>query len=247
MDRLVHTALSAMRSAMLRQTSTANNLANVNTTGFRADMSVAQSMWLNGPGLDARAFSSQEVLGADMTAGRIVETGRPLDVALTGTTVLTVQASDGEEAYTRRGDLQVSDTGLLTTGDGHPVFGQQGPITVPPADSMRIDETGAVWVVPPGGDPNTPQLVDRIKLASPVGSDVVKGADNLLRVRNGGVLPAAINGRLTPGSIEGANITATDALVDMIEASRSWDTQMKLVTTARDMASASSELMRLPS
>lgn len=247
MDRLVHTALSAMRSAMLRQTSTAHNLANVNTAGFRADMSVAQSMWLNGPGLDSRAFSSQEVLGADMTAGRIVETGRALDVALYGDAVLTVQASDGQEAYTRRGDLQVAENGLLTTGDGHPLIGQQGPITLPPAESTRIDEAGAIWIVPPGGDPNTPQLVDRMKLASPRGSDVVKGTDNLLRVRDGGVLPAAVNGRLVSGSIEAANITATDALVDMIEASRSWDTQMKLITTARDLAAASSELMRLPS
>jgi flagellar basal body rod protein FlgF len=69
MDRLVHTSLSAMRGAMARQTAIANNLANANTTGFRAEMSSVRSLWLQGGALESRAPASEEVLAADMRSG----------------------------------------------------------------------------------------------------------------------------------------------------------------------------------
>lgn len=247
MDRLVHSSLSAMRGAMARQAATANNLANANTVGFRAEMAGAQSLWLQGGTFNARATSSQEVLAADMRGGDVTETGRDLDVALEGDALLAVQAMNGDEAYTRRGDLNVADSGLLTTGDGRPVLGEQGPVTLPAADRVTIDRDGQIWIVPQGGDPDQPQAVDRLKLASPVGSDVVKGLDGLFRVRGGGVLPGDPSARLSSGHLEGSNVEPTLALVEMIEASRAWDTQMKLITTARDIDTSAASLMRLPS
>ena len=246
MDRLVHTSLSGLRSAMARQAATSHNLANANTVGFRADLSSARALWIQGQGLQTRAQSSQEVAGADMQAGPVSETGRDLDIALQGNALLGVQARNGDEAYTRRGDLQLADSGLLTTGDGHPVLGEQGPITLPPHDSVRIDQDGTVWIVPRGGDANVPQQVDRLKLATPAGSRVLKGVDGLFRVENDGVLPSDPQARLTPRSLEGSNVEVTTALMDMIEASRAWDNQLNLVTTARDIDASASELMRLP-
>ena len=246
MDRLIYTSLTAMRGSMARQTAIANNLANAQTPGFRADMAEAQSLWLNGDGLDARAMASEEVLGADMRAGTVTSTGRDLDIAMQGDALLVVQAKDGEEAYTRRGDLQISPSGLLTTGDGSPVQGTQGPVTIPPADAVTIDNEGRVWVVPQGGDPENPQEVDRLRLASAAGSDLAKGPDGLFRVMGGGMLTDVPEARLLTRSIEGSNVAATTALVEMIEASRSWDTQLKLVSDARDMDSATAGLMQLP-
>jgi flagellar basal-body rod protein FlgF len=246
MDRLIYTSLSAMRGSMARQTAIANNLANAQTPGFRADMASAQSLWLDGSGLDARAMASEEVLGADMKAGTVTATGRDLDIAMQGDALLVVQASNGEEAYTRRGDLQVSPSGLLTTGDGHPVQGGQGPVTIPPADAISIDQQGRVWIVPQGGDPENPQEVDRLRLATPVGSEIAKGLDGLFRVKGGGILPDDPEARLLTRSIEGSNVTATSALVEMIEASRSWDTQLKMIGDVRDMDSATANLMQLP-
>src|SRR3546814_3212550 len=74
MDRLIYTSLTAMRGSMSRQTAIANNLANAQTPGFRADIANAQSLWLDGSGLDARAMMSEEVLGADMRAGTVTQT-----------------------------------------------------------------------------------------------------------------------------------------------------------------------------
>ena len=246
MDRLIHTSLSALRGAMHRQTTVAHNLANANTTGFRREIGSAQALWIRGPGFDARAQSSQVVLAADMSAGPVNQTGRELDVALQGDALLAVQPASGGEAYTRRGDLQMSPSGVLTTGDGHVVLGEQGPVTIPPADSVRIDQDGTIWIVPTGSDPNQPVQVDRLKLASPAGSEIRKALDGLFRVPDGGVLPADPQARLTPRSLEGSNVEVTQGLMDMIEASRGWETQLRLITTARDIDTAAADLMRLP-
>lgn len=245
MDRLIYTSLTAMRGAMARQTAIAHNLANANTPGFRADLAEAQSLWLDGKQLDTRAFSSEEVQAADMKAGTVTATGRDLDIALSGDSMLAVQAENGEIGYTRRGDLMLSASGLLTTGDGRPVQGSQGPLSLPPSDSINIDEQGRVWIVPVGGDRSQPQQVDQLQLVSPAGSDVLKGVDGLFRVRDGGTLPTDPDARLVTRSLESSNVSATEALVEMIEASRSWDTQLKMLNDARDMDAASADLMSL--
>lgn len=246
MDRLIYTSLTAMRGAMARQTAIANNLANAQTPGFRAELAEAQALWLHGEGASARAYASEEVVAANMRAGTVTQTGRDLDVAMTGDALLAVQAPDGEEGYTRRGDLQIAASGLLTTGDGHPVLGAQGPITLPPVDSVSIDAEGRIYIVPAGGDPQQPQELDRLRLASPAGLDIAKRLDGLFRVKGGGILPDDPDGRIITGSIEGSNVSATSALVEMIEASRSWDTQLKMIGDARDMDAATAELMQLP-
>ena len=247
MDRLIHTSLSALRSAMARQTVTANNLANASTTGFRAEMSNATALWLRGPGAPDRAVASEEVRAADMRAGPVTQTGRSLDISIGGDALLAVQADDGDEAYTRRGDLTLDPSGVLVTGDGRPVIGDAGPVSIPPADSVRIANDGSVWIVPQGGDANAPQQVDRLKLASPQGQSLVKNADGLFRASRGGVLAGDPDARLTAGAIEGSNVDTSTALVAMIEAGRAWENQVKLLTTARELDTATASLMRLPS
>lgn len=244
MDRVIYTSLSTMRGSMARQTAVANNLANVQTPGFRAEIASAQSVWLDGQSLGTRAMASEEVLGANMAVGTVVQSGRALDIALQGDTLLTVQAANGDVAYTRRGDLQLSPTGLLTTGDGLPVQGAQGPITVGAADSISIDNSGRIFIVPPGGDPQQPVELDRLKLVTPAGSDIAKGLDGLFRPRSGGTLGADPQAMVRQGAIEGSNVNASATLIDMIEASRDWDMQVKMMSAAQDIDKASTDLMR---
>ena len=246
MDRLIYASLAAMRGSMSRQTAIANNLANANTPGFRGEMSNAQSVWLNSAQTLQHATVSEQVISANMAQGTVNKTGRSLDVALEGDAMLVVQGEDGEEGYTRRGDLQVSSSGLLTTGDGRPVIGSGGPITLPPADSVSINADGSILIVPQGGDASQPQEVGKLRLVSTKGSDVVKQLDGLFGVRGGGSLPDDPDARVQSGSLEGSNVTASDALVQMIEASRQWDVQLKMIGDARDNDRAGAELMSLP-
>jgi flagellar basal-body rod protein FlgF len=247
MDRLIHTSASALRAAMARQSATANNIANASTIGFKAEMASVQPLWLKGEkALDTRVLASEQVLAADMKAGTVTQTGRSLDVALKGDALLAVQAPDGTEAYTRRGDLMLSDSGLLTTGDGTPVLGDSGPITLPPSDALEIDGTGAIYIRPTGADPAQPlQKIEQLKLVSPKGSQIAKGLDTLFRQKDGGNLPSDPDARLTSGSLEGSNVNASQALIDMIEASRAWENQIKLVSTAKEIDTGTADLMRV--
>jgi flagellar basal-body rod protein FlgF len=200
----------------------------------------------SGRELETRTPASEEVVDADRTAGAVMQTGRPLDVAIAGTDAwLAVQAPDGSEAYTRRGDLMVTASGTLQTGDGFIVQGQGGPITLPPYTSVSIGADGSISIVPTSG--GEPQVVDRLKLVSTKGSDTVKGLDNLLRVRGGGVLPDDLEAQVQGGALEGSNVDMTQALVDMIENQRSYEVTASLMRSAKDMDESGASLMRLPS
>ncbi len=245
MDRLIDIAKTAMRGSQARQTAIANNLANVNTTGFRAEMYNASTRWIGGQGFNSRAESVDQVIAADFKQGSVVSTGNSLDISVDGEGLIAVQANDGSEGYTRRGDMRMNESGLLTTGDGYPVIGGAGPITLPPADNVSISKDGGVWIVPPGGRVDQPVQVDTIRLVNAKGSTIAKGTDNLFREVNGGVLPDDPYARVTPGSLEGSNVNATAALVNMIEASRAWEHQVKLIQTAKEIDSSGASLMRL--
>ena len=248
MDRLVYTALSGLRAQMGAQAAVANNIANASTTGFRAERVNFERMMVTSPdGLQSRQISAGQVTDSDRTPGAIQQTGRALDVAVTTDSWIAVQARDGQEAYTRRGDLRVAPSGVLETGDGFPVMGSGGPITVPPHQSIAIAADGTVSIVPPGGDASQPQVIDRIKLVSTQGSRTVKGTDNLLKVVGGGTLPADLDARVQSGAIEQSNVNLTQALVDMIEIQRAYEVQANLLREAKNMDESAASLMRMPS
>lgn len=248
MDRMVYTALSGLKSQMSAQASIANNIANASTTGYRADRVAFQQMLMKGgSGVASRAPSGEEVLDADRTAGAIRATGRELDVAVVGDNWIAVQATDGSEAYTRRGDLRITETGVLETGDGFPVMGSGGPITVPPAQKVMFAPDGTLSIIPIGAQPGAePQVIDRLKLVTDQGSTTRKGLDNLLHVKGGGVLPVDEDAQLATQSLEGSNVNLTQALVDMIENQRSYEVQANLLKEAKSMDESSASLMRMP-
>ena len=250
MDKLVYTAATGLRATMAAQAAIANNMANASTTGFRADRVVFDRIQLQGGGarLEARAPTGEEVTDADRTPGTIETTGRNLDVAMNGNdSWLAVQAPDGGEGYTRRGDLEVAPSGVLQTGDGYVVQGQSGPITLPPYDSLSIGGDGTISIVPQGGDPKNPTVIDKLKMVSAKGSDTVKGLDNLLKVRGGGVLPDDADAKMTSGALESSNVNMTQALVDMISNQRAYEVQANLMKEAKTMDESSASVMRLPS
>ena len=247
MDKLVYTAASGLKAHMASQAAIANNMANASTIGFRADRVVFDRLSLTGSGFDTRTSASEEVVDADRRPGAVMQTGRPLDVAVSGDAWLAVQAPDGTEAYTRRGDLQIAPSGVLETGDGFPVMGSGGPITVPPVQAISIAADGSIAIVPLGGDAKATQILDKLKLASTRGSDTVKGLDNLLRVRGGGVLPEDADAKVQSGALEGSNVNMTQALVDMIENQRGYEVQANLMKEAKDMDESAASLMRMPS
>ena len=247
MDKLVYTAASGLRSHMAAQAAIANNMANASTIGFKAEKLRFDEMDIIGQGFDTRKVASEEVMDADRNPGALTQTGRNLDVAVAGDAWLAVQGADGEEAYTRRGDLQIAASGVLETGDGFPVVGSGGPITVPPADKVQIAEDGSISILPQGSEPGAAmQVIDKLKLVSTQGSNTVKGLDNLLHVKGGGALPDDLDAKVQTGALEGSNVNMTQALVDMIENQRSYEVQANLMKEAKTMDESGASLMRMP-
>lgn len=247
MDRMLYVSMSGARQLELRQAVVTHNLANANTTGFRADLAAMRNMPVYGPGLPSRAYAMTERPGIDLSSGSAITTGRELDIAVDGQGFVAVQGRDGSEAYTRAGDLRVTGEGLLVTGAGYPVLGDDGPIAVPPAARVIIGTDGTVSVQPIGQDATTLTEVGRIKLVSPEVSMLAKSADGLIRLKGepGQVAPADASVRVISGTLESSNVNAIDAMVEMISLARQFEMQIKAMKTAEEVDAASAQLMRM--
>jgi len=244
MDRMLYIAMSGARETLIAQGNASNNLANANTTGFLADLNQFRSMPVYGPGHPTRVYALDERPQTDFTHGVITQTGRALDVAVKDGGWIAVQAPDGSEAYTRRGDLKVDASGLLVTGNGLPVLGDGGPIALPPYDAIQIGSDGTISIRPQGAAASELAVIDRIKLVAPQFDRMVKGEDGLMRLKDGGEAEAAAEQRLVSGALEASNVNIVNEMVEMIELQRRFEMQIKLMKTAEETASASASIVR---
>lgn len=245
MDRMIYLAMSGAAQLQHNLASTAHNLANVDTVGFRADFDTLVNTPVYGPGHPSRVYVSDERSGIDLSGGQLIESGRPLDVAVNGEGFIEIQAFDGTPAYTRAGDLRVGAGGLLQTGTGYTVMGNDGPIAIPPFDELEVGTDGTISIRPLGQGAATLAVVDRIKLVNPQSEDVFKDSEGLLRVRGEAPADAAVT--IVSGAVEASNVNAVEAMVNMIELSRQFEMHIKLMSKAEDNDTAAARLLRLSS
>ncbi|MGL6028442.1 MAG: flagellar basal-body rod protein FlgF [Legionella sp.] len=247
MDPILYTAVTGGRADFKRQELIANNLANVNTPGFKADLYQAQTMYMNdAQGINnpnGQSFVVQTANGVDLSPGEIMTTGRDLDVAIDGNGWLAVRGPDGE-AYVRGGSLRLDVNGQLMTASGMPVLGDGGPISIPPARSIEIGGDGTISIIPLEGDVKTLAVLDRLKLVTLDKNNVVKNEQGLMQLKQGGAAVADPNIRVLSGAIEGSNVKAIDQMVSMISAGREFDAQMKILSTVDDNGQRLAQLLR---
>lgn len=231
MDRLIYTSMSGAKYLLERQATLSNNLANATTTGFRADTVGLRAVPTVSPQAGTRVFTVETTTGADLSQGPISSTGRTLDVAIEGQGWLAVQGLDGSEAYTRNGALQVGPDGVLQLPNGLQVQGTGGPISIPAdTQSVLIAADGTVSVK--AASSKTPTTVGQLKLANPPAADLVKGADGLFRTQSGEPAEADGSVKVVGAALEGSNVNIVEAMVGMISASRQFEMQMKMLSTA---------------
>jgi flagellar basal-body rod protein FlgF len=242
MDALIYTVMSGAERSLREQQVRANNLANADTPGFRADKSFATAMRTPGYGYDARHMSELSANGVSERAGPIRQTGRELDVAITGEGYLAVR-HEGGEAYTRAGSIAIDAEGMLSV-NGRPLLGDGGPIVLPPSASVQIGADGTVSVLPPGQAEMQP--VDRLKLVKPEPGALVKNEAGLLVPRDpqAGALPLDETVQVKAGYLEGSNVSAVEEMVATMATSRDFEIQMKLYGAAERMAQAGDRLVR---
>lgn len=245
MDRLIYTAMTGASHILQQQASVSQNLANVNTPGFRATIDTFRAVPLQGEGLPTRTFVVDSTSGTDFRPGVIQMTGRALDVAVDGKGWIAVEDASGKEAYTRNGSLQILPSGILQTRDGLNVVGDSGPITIPPDTEVTIAKDGTISTVPSTSQKNSVIVVGRIKLTNPPEAQMVRGEDSLFRTRDGNAADADANVNVASGSLEGSNVNMVESMVNMISLARQFDTQMKLLQTADNNAKAASSVLTI--
>lgn len=245
MDRLIYTAMTGAKHIMEQQTSTAHNLANVSTTGFRAQLDSFRAVPIINGGMATRAFVVDSTVGSDFSQGAFQHTGRALDVAVQGKGWIAVQLEDGSEAYTRAGALKTNENGVLQTAGGLSVQGDGGPISIPPDVNVAIASDGTISSTERAGNPGQASTIGRIKLVNPPDAALVRGEDGLFRLREGGEADADANVRVAGGALEGSNVNAVDAMVNMISLGRQFEMHMALLKNAESNAAKADQLMDL--
>ena len=239
MDRMIYLSMSGAKATMQRQDTLANNVANVSTPGFRAELQAFRAVPVQGSGASTRVYALETTTGYDSSAGPVTATGRNLDVAVKGNGWLTVQALDGTEAYTRGGSLEVSNDGTLTTRSGLPVLGDGGPLQVPPNTAVSIGADGTVSAKSSNGKSSA---VGKLKLVTPE-APLKRGEDGLFRAADGSNLSADDTARVQDGALEGSNVSAVESMVAMISAARQFEAQMKMIQTAEADEKSAAQLL----
>lgn len=246
MDRSLYIAMSGAKQTLMAQTVNANNLANTQTTGFKSDLEMISSRPVTGAGFPTRVYAMNEKPGVDLAQGGMQTTGGDLDVAINGEGYFAVQGADGKEAYTRAGDLHVTPEGLLENGAGLQVLGQGGPITIPPSEKLTIGSDGTISIIPLGSGNATTQVeVGRIKMVKMEASNLEKSNDGLLHAKDGKPVVADANIRLAQGVLEGSNVNAIGAMVDMIELARNFELQAKVMKSVDENSAVGAKLMQM--
>jgi flagellar basal-body rod protein FlgG len=239
----------------------ANNLANVNTVGFKRDRVVFEDLFYQvdkQPGAQTadNTVSNGVQLGNGVTIvgtqklftnGSIQTTGQSLDVAITGNGFIQVRRPDGEPAYTRAGQLQIDSNGVLVNAQGLPLVPQ---ITIPNnATAITIGENGVVSASVPGSV--TPTQLGQLTLTTfvnPAGLQAL--GENLFQetaasgTPNEGKAGDGAFGKFKQGALEGSNVQVVEEMVDMIAAQRTYEMNTKVLSAADNMLQYLSQASR---
>lgn len=252
MDRLIFTSASTIREQSVGRQVLVNDLANVSTPGFKSSYEVAlRSVKVAGEGFDTR-YQAQ-IVARDivrMTPGSMIATGNKLDIAMAGQTVLTVQARNGEIAFTRRGDLKINPQGQLENGSGHLILGQNGPITLPVGIEVTINPDGSIYGRDPAAGAAAGAVeIDRLQILDASETAFTRRTDGLFQVsgkppgtlfQTGPNLPGIV-----PKALEGSNVSVVEAMTRLIDQSRNFEAQVNILKQTKSLDESGSTMMKM--
>ena len=262
MIRALYTAASGMNAQQANIDNIANNLSNVNTTGFKKsrvefeDLVYEQAKAPGSPtstsgeapvGLEYGLGTRPIATARDFQAGNLRATNGPLDLAIEGRGFFQVTLPDGQVAYTRAGNLHLNAEGLVVTNEGYPV---QPQITIPAnATSVSVSKDGIVSAAIQGQ--TAPQQVGTLELASfqnPAGLKALGGNLFVASTASGEPVTGTPGldgmGTLAQGFLEDSNVSVVEEMVNMILGQRAYEANSKVVRTADEMLQQVNNLAR---
>jgi flagellar basal-body rod protein FlgF len=253
MDRMIHTALNSLANLRDQRVVSAQNLANLAVPGFRRDLANDGSAHfveaLNG--LTTRAMQLERgPHGFSRAAGPLDRTGDPMDLAISDRGFFYIQPpGGGEPALTRRADLQVGPGGVLQNGAGEAMLGTDlQPVVLPPFRTLEVDDLGQIVITPQEGAPGERLLVATLATVDPPDDfELRKSLDGRIRPTDDTPLPEPDQRpRILQGVREGSNVNATAELIDSIELQRTFEMNLRMIQTAREVDEAGATLLRAP-
>jgi len=245
MDRMIYTAAAGAARTLETQSVLGNNLANVNTTGFREQLAVNRAVPIVGKGMtDTRVSTVTSTPASNLRQGTMEETGHALDLALRGAGWFALQTPQGE-AYTRAGAFAVNaNQQLVTSHNGLPVLSADGaPIEIPERGTVTFATDGTINALGAGENPNDIQVLGQIKLVNPPTADLRRGDDGLFRLRQGGSAEPDPQVSVVVGFVEKSNVSAAQAMVGMISNTRHFEMQMKVIHDAATNAERANTIL----
>ena len=251
MDKLIHLSLNSLDIALRKQAISAQNLSNINVTGFRRDVyENFASLYLRAEDqLDTRAFAVTTGSGEfDEQQGRMRATNQPTDLAIDGIGYFVSKRGDLENSLTRRGDMSVSVEGDLVNGQGSLILSETlQPIKVPPFREIYVREDGKLLIEPINGEPGVTQLIGSIGLVSAEGLQLRKDDDGEIRPADNSPIVTDQNVQVKQGYLEESNVNVVDELVASMGYQRSYEMNLKLIKLASDLDQGTASLLRMPS
>lgn len=246
MDKLLYIAASGAKQDLLGTSVRANNLANAQTTGFKAQLEQARAMPAFGEGLPTRVFSMTENAVNNFDGGPMIQTDRELDVAIQGEGWFSVLDEQGNEAYSRNGSFELGANGELKDAHGNTIIGDFGPVFLPiPISNINIANDGTLSVRPQGAPEAVLEEVGRLKLVNPDVGDMQRGTDGLFRLKSGELAPEDPLVSVRTGVLEGSNVNPVEEMVNMISLQRHYEMQVKLMKQAQEIDTRGNQLLRI--
>ena len=257
MDKLIYTAMSSISESGSPRQQLNNEIANLSTPGFKSSFSAAmKTVKVSGPGFDSRYIPTSTAYDRiSLAPGPRMYTGVPLDIAMNGNTVLGVTASNGELAFTRRGDLRVGSNGVVENGSGQGVRGENGPITAPPGYSVEVTGDGSMYAVSSGkAQPAARTLIGKLLLRDASETPLERREDGLFtpapkpgstEKQSGADIK---DGKQTPsisvGALEGSNVSTFGAMTRLLDYSRSYEANIKFIKEAKTLDESGASMMK---
>lgn len=244
-DKAVFIGMSGAKSNMHQLEIVTNNLANANTVGFRADYEIMKQYNVSEGGQQSRTFGELDGIYTDFKPGPTLQTGRDLDIAVSGEGFIAVQSKSGLEGYTRAGDMQITKEGNVTTRAGELVMGIGGPLNIPDAERISIGPDGTVQARLRGTKDFV--TINRIKLVNPPLNQITKGTDGLIYMKGEGATAMLDNNvKIIHGALEGSNVNTIETLTKLIDLSRNYESHTNMMKTVSDNALKANQLLNVP-
>lgn len=245
MDRMLYLLGSNADRLVHAQSVSANNLANINTVGFKADLNQAGTTSYESDALDSRVYAFSLPAVTDFNPGALIKTDNPLDIAINDKGFLSVLNNQGNEAYTRVGGMYQTQEGMLMTGNHLPVLGEGGPISIPPAKKIDIAQDGTISYIPLTSTDNVSIKLDRLKLVLPEISQLAKKEDGLFYLPDNQLAEVNAQVHVSSGFLESSNVNAIAEMTNIIQLAREFEISMKLIQTAEKIEDNSAHILQL--